>query len=654
MEKEKDSLSSGPDLFDEIKIRNNVNDTLEPPNTDGEPERGNWGSPIQFVLACVGYAVGLGNVWRFPHLVYRNGGGAFLVPYILMVFVIGLPIFFAELFVGQYGGLGPIKAYTRLAPFFHGLGYCTLVVITFVTIYYMVIIAWIIFYFFASCLPTLGWGSCSNDFNTDSCYSGVQDQDCIQNNNGSSSDMIYWLRRCTTIADICQSKQLASHNGTYCFNSTSTEYLPVTSVIHRVLASEEYYYQNVLGIGDATWYNFGYPRWQLVLCLALGWIIAFLCLIKGIKSAGKVVYFTALFPYVILTALLVRGVTLPGAVDGVLFYIRPRWESLKEPSVWGDAASQIFYSFGLACGSLVSFSSYNKFRNNCHTDALVVSATNVFTAVFAGFAVFSVLGFMAKNLGSTVDEVVQGGPGLAFIAYPEAILLMPLPHLWSILFFLMMFILGMGSQFGGIEAMCTAVIDQWPHLRDHHWKVTAGVCLFCFLAALPMVCNGGIYMFTLLDWHTASWAILLLGTAEVVVISWVYGIQRTFDNLADMNIRFHKIIRAYWWAVWVVLTPVASVAVFVFVMTDIGPTEFGEYEFPRWADSLGWLMGASTLAPFVFFLIYNLIKGTRGWALFKSSPKWVPQEGASQQTNDVFTPTAPPENGIDNIAYENN
>lgn len=100
-----------------------------------------------------------------------------------------------------------------------------------------------------------------------------------------------------------------------------------------------------------------------------------------------------------------------------------------------------------------------------------MSVTNVFTAIFAGFAVFSVLGFMAYNLEASVADVVQGGPGLAFIAYPEAVLMMPLPHLWALCFFFMMFILGMGSQFGGIEAMCTAVIDQWPHLRDHHWKV---------------------------------------------------------------------------------------------------------------------------------------------------------------------------------------
>lgn len=75
---------------------------------------------------------------------------------------------------------------------------------------------------------------------------------------------------------------------------------------------------------------------------------------------GKVVYFTAIFPYFILTALLIRALTLDGAVDGIWFYITPEWERLSSPGVWGDASSQIFYSFGLACGSLVTFASYNK------------------------------------------------------------------------------------------------------------------------------------------------------------------------------------------------------------------------------------------------------------------------------------------------------
>lgn len=84
-----------------------------------------------------------------------------------MVFLIGLPIFYAELFVGQYCGFGPIKSYSRLSPFFSGIGYCTLAVITMVTIYYMVIVAWTLFYIFASFQKELGWGFCSHDYNTD-------------------------------------------------------------------------------------------------------------------------------------------------------------------------------------------------------------------------------------------------------------------------------------------------------------------------------------------------------------------------------------------------------------------------------------------------------------------------------------------------------
>lgn len=92
---------------------------------------------------------------------------------------------------------------------------------------------------------------------------------------------------------------------------------------------------------------------------------------------------------------------------------------------------------------------------------------------------------------------------------------MPLPHLWAVLFFFMMFTLGMGTQFGGIEALCLAITERFPHLAEHHWRVTAGVSIACFLAGLPMICNGGVYFFTLMEWHTASWAILLLGLSEV-------------------------------------------------------------------------------------------------------------------------------------------
>ncbi|XP_055315455.1 sodium- and chloride-dependent glycine transporter 1-like [Sitodiplosis mosellana] len=604
----------------------NMQTTTDNTNDEDNTSHGGWKNPIEFLFACISYAIGLGNVWRFPYLAYRNGGGAFLVPYILMVFVIGIPIFFSELFVGQYSGLGPNQAYEYLAPFFHGLGYCTLVVITFVTIYYMVIISWIVFYFVASFSPKLGWGYCDHEYNSNDCYSSLEDNNCSKN--GTEHDMIYYNKTCTSIASICGNNSYQGINASYCLNTATNQPVPILNVINRTLASEEYYYENVLGIGDASFSDFGYPRWQLVICLAFGWLIAFLCLSKGIKSAGKTVFFMVIFPYVILTALLIRSMTLEGAMDGVMFYIRPKWSKILEARVWGDAASQIFYSFGLGCNSLVTFASYSSFKNNLHTDTIVVSFMNVFTAIFCGFAVFSMLGFMANSLGIGVDSVVQDGPGLAFIAYPEAILQMPLKHLWAVLFFFMMFVLGMGSQFGGIEALCLAITEKWPHLVDHHWRVTAGVCIACFLAGIPMLCNGGIYIFTLLEWHTASWAILLLGIAEVVVLSWVYGIDRTFDNLSQMNVRLTGFVRAYWWCALMFVTPIASFAVFIFIMLNMEPTRFRNYTFPVWADLLGWGVGFSTLLPFIIFVVYHLCRGESLRSLFQTSPHWKPQESA--------------------------
>ncbi|XP_059613592.1 sodium- and chloride-dependent glycine transporter 1-like [Phlebotomus argentipes] len=603
-----------------------------PASPETEVKRGNWGTPLEFILACIGYAVGLGNVWRFPYLVFRNGGGAFLIPFIIMVIVIGLPIFFSELFIGQYSGLGPNKAYARMAPLFEGLGACTLLVITFITIYYMVIVSWILFYLFASFKSELDWGYCNHDYNSHKCFSTLEDMTCKEGNNHTAADLIYWNQTCTDIETICSNHGLTGKNASFCIHPENKSEIAIGNVIDRVLASEEYYNEYVLGVGDATWTNWGYPRWQLVLCLLLAWIIAFFCIIKGIQSAGKVVYFTALFPYVTLTALLIRGATLEGAIDGIIFYMNPEWDRLLSPRVWADAASQTFYSFGIACASLVTFASYNQFKNNCHIDAILVSTTNVLTAVFAGFAIFSILGFMAHNMNVSVASVATEGPGLAFIAYPEAVLMMPLPQLWAVCFFFMMFILGMGSQFGGIEAINTAIIDRWPHLREHKWRVTAGTCLFCFTAALPMTCNGGVYMFTLMEWHTASWAVLMLGFAEIVIISWVYGLDRAFSNLASMGMKFNRATRGYWWIVWTIATPIGAIGIFIFTMTDIKRLKYRDYVYPAWADALGWIMGAITLVPFPLFIVLRYAKDKLTLKeFFQPSRKWGPQETTSLQ-----------------------
>ncbi|GBN97472.1 Sodium-dependent serotonin transporter [Araneus ventricosus] len=150
-------------------------------------------------------------------------------------------------------------------------------------------------------------------------------------------------------------------------------------------------------------------------------------------------------PYAVLFILLCRGVTLEGSLDGIKYYLYPKWEKLLESDVWIDAATQIFFSLGPGFGTLLALSSYNKFHNNCYRDAIFTSTVNCLTSFLAGFVIFSVLGYMAHMLKKDISNVATDGQGLVFVVYPEAVATMSGSVFWSILFFLMLITLGLDS-----------------------------------------------------------------------------------------------------------------------------------------------------------------------------------------------------------------
>jgi len=382
-----------------------------------------------------------------------------------------------------------------------------------------------------------------------------------------------------------------------------------------VSPSEDYFKRTVLGLEeDTTWENMGGLKWELVVCLAAAWFIVCMCLIKGVQSSGKVVYFTALFPYLVLVILLIRGATLEGAYDGIVFYVVPEKDklaNLMDIKVWNAAATQIFYSLGPSFGGLITLASYNKFSNNCHRDAMIIAFANCSTSIFAGFVIFSIIGFMANQAGLPVGEVIKGGPGLAFIAYPDAVAQMPVPQLWSFLFFFMLITLGLDSQFTMTETLTTAVMDQYPNLRAHKGKVVIGASILGFILGLSMCTKGGVFMFELINWYSASWGLIICAIIELLLVSWAYGFKRFLSNIEEMGIWIPAPMKFYWIGTWAIITPLILVIVLLMTFIKFSPA-FGpaysqdKYYFPDWVQALGFMMAFVPVVAIIVGALYKV------------------------------------------------
>ncbi|GAB1609490.1 sodium-dependent serotonin transporter-like [Argonauta hians] len=520
------------------------------------PEREVWGKKAEFLLSVIGYAVDLGNVWRFPYICYKNGGGAFLVPYFLMLLFLGLPMFYMELCLGQYHGCGPFKIWRKICPLFYGIGYAIGMTSFLVGLYYNTLIAWSIYYLFSSFTSSLPWSSCNNSWNTDSCVQLGGDNITLNPINSSSS---------------------------------ATEYYN-----YKVLETQ--YSSGIEDIGSI--------RGPMVGCLSATFIIVYFSLWKGIKSSGKAVWITATLPYIIIVVLLVRGCTLPGSSEGILYYLRPTWNKLLNLQVWVDAASQICFSLGTGFGTLIALSSYNKFNNNCYRDAMATSVINCFTSFLAGFVVFSVLGYMAHVAKIGVDKITLPGPGLVFVLYPEAVSLMAGSTFWAIIFFIMLITLGLDSTFGGLESIVTGFADELSFVRRHREAFVAILVTSLFLLSLPTTTYGGQYVVTLLDSHVGAYSLLFICFAELVAIQWCYGVKR-FSNDVEEMLGYQPSL--YWKFCWTFLCPFLMLAMLCMSIYSYKGIKLGQYVYPKWAEGVGWTVSLSSMVGIPIYMIFICI-----------------------------------------------
>ncbi|XP_064486338.1 sodium-dependent proline transporter-like [Ornithodoros turicata] len=585
------------------------------------PERGQWGSKTEFILSCIGLSVGIGNIWRFPYLAYQNGGGAFLLPYMILMILVGKPMYFMEVAVGQFTSLGPMSIW-RCLPIAKGVGAAMMVVSILVAIYYNVVIAYTFFYMAQSFRSELPWQDCYEWWGADpnTCYvrNGNVER-CSVVNDRLVHEYIHSkvelpgtveLRTAWNVSAFVP-QAIVSDLFSNCTNATQT-------------ASQQFWERYVLNITGGI-DEPGALRWDLSLCLLASWVIVFLCLMKGVKSTGKVVYFTATFPYVVLLILLVKGVTLPGAVEGIKYFLIPDWSRILEIEIWRNAAEQLFYSLGISWGGIIMFGSYNKFRNPVHKDALFVSFMDFITSIIGGIVIFSVLGNMSTELGVDIKDVAKAGQGLAFVAYPEALSRLVVPQLWSFLFFFMLFLLGLDSEFALLETFLTAFYDEFPASRRYKVPMTLGICVVCFLLGLPCVTQGGQYVLNLMDTYAGGFAVIFIAICEVISIMWIYGFRR-FSN--DLKLMLGHSVGWYWKSSWLVFSPIILSFLFIYGFFWHKPVTYdGTVEYPAWADGLGWFLALVSMAQIPIWAVVVLFLNRKNLRkAFEPQLTWGPAE----------------------------
>eukprot|EP00127_Corallochytrium_limacisporum_P007082 Clim_evm1s242 gene=Clim_evmTU1s242 len=422
--------------------------------------RTHWDNRWQYILAAMGSAIGLGNVWRFPFMAYEYGGGAFFIPYLMALFLLGIPLFIYEASLGQCTQAGPalslMKLHRRASGVGIGLTMCAFVIVT----YYTAIMNWSWVYFVQSFYVDLPW------------YNEELDQE---------------------------------HNP--------------SSVLQY---AEDHFDNNVVMMSED-------PGQTEIMVSALygANVLTFACIYfaiwKGVKVTGKVVYFTVLAPIVSLIVLVIRGATLDGAQEGIKAYIG-EWDvsELSNGEMWSAASSQIFFSLSLASASMIAYGSYNPAGGPVVENSFIVCIGNCTFSFFAGFAVFSTLGYFAEQEGVPISEVSSGGKSLAFVAFPVTLAKLPAANFFSALFFLTLILLGIDSAFANTEAVVTTLDDMrlMKGLRQE-FKVLV-VLAVMFMLSTMYASDVGTYLLDTTDYFLNQYCMLMLGAAEVIVGCWMY------------------------------------------------------------------------------------------------------------------------------------
>lgn len=607
--------------FEQLKVatnksdENNINEKKEDKKEEvvEEGERGQFSNTLEFFFSTLGYAVGVGNVWRFPYLAYRNGGGVFLIPYFIFMVLIGFPMVYLEFVVGQFTSRGPLTAWT-MTKISRGIGISMNIANTLYVIYYNLIIAYSIYFLFVSFTTELPWEKCSDwssyncvdnydkaVFAFDKCENITTQFKCMDDNSLNYG-------RCFNLTDSIDF--MDSFNMTNCNSFLGNETLK--TYWKPTFPSQDYWQRKVLqqslGLDES-----GKLIWQLALALFVTYVIVYGMLIGGVAIFGKLVYFIVTFPYLVLIILGIKGWTLDGADIGIKYYVIPKWDRLGDIKVWSDAATQIFFTLAISYGGMSTFASYNKFSTNVMRDALIIPMANCITSFFAGFVIFAYMGYLSKLTGQEMSDVVQAGQGLAFVVYPYAVTTIAGAPVWSCLFFFMLVLLGLDSTLGSVEVTIRSVLDTFPVLEKRKYVTITCIFIFYYVCGLLFCIQSGAYWMELFNNYAGDWSILVTAMLECLIMSYLYGLKNLKKDIRCMLGSWAVDTWTWyiWCGLWGFVSPGIMITIIIVTWTQLKPITLGDYVFPEWSLPVGQLMTASIMLGWMGWALYCIIDAIR-------------------------------------------
>ena len=486
-------------------------------------QRESWSARSGFILAAIGSAVGLGNIWRFPYVSYENGGGAFFIPYLVALLTAGFPLLFLDYVTGQKYRGAPPTAYRRMVKSAEGVGWWQVLVCTVIGIYYASVLSWAGQYTLYSF--SQAWGEDTEGF-------------------------------------------FFNH---YLQNGSGLDFTFVPSLFVGILIV-----------------------WAVALFIMYGGIR------KGVELANKIFIPLLMVMFVIMV---IQAVRLPGAAEGLNTFFTPNWTAMADPKVWLAAYGHVFFSMSIGFGIMVTYSSYLKRNANLTGSGLVVGFANSSFEILAGIGIFSVLGFMAAASGKPVAEVVSGGIGLAFVAFPKIISSMgEAGTIIGVLFFASLFVAGLTSMVSIIQVPISAVEDKFGWSHKKAVTVVGGISALISLALFST--KTAITFVDVID-HFANNIGVVFGA--VLSIIWVTWLNR---GLLDKLIRHINGISSFkvgkgWAFMLTVITPISLIIALLLSVKSLLTEGYGGYDFVTQAV-FGWGVAA------VFALGALLFSKTKG------------------------------------------